>query len=238
MLQMQGQFFFGMFTKIVARNSIRFIIKKENMQELDKDCSMILDSINRILSIFPPPIAVALDGGSGAGKSTIASMLEQKIDSTVVPSDDFFSANIPDWEWDTRSIFERARDVLDWQRLRAEALEPLLAGKSANWHSFDFAAGLRSDGTYGMGDQVVEKNSADVIILEGAYSASPKLSNLIHLKILIDVPVFVRHQRLNSREENKEFLARWHKLWDPVEEYYFSKVMPKSSFDLIVSFNT
>jgi len=202
---------------------------------MPKAFSIILDAINLKLQKLQTPIAVAIDGGSGAGKSTIASMLEQKINSiVVVPSDDFFSANIPDWEWDTRSIFERARDVLNWQRLRTEALEPLLTSKIAKWYPFDFAAGLRPDGTYGMSKQCIEKKPADVIILEGAYSASPRLSDLISLKILIDVPVFERHQRLDKREENKEFLARWHKLWDPVEEYYFSEVMPKNSFDLVV----
>ena len=118
--------------------------------ELPEACSKILAATNHILQKRQPPIMVALDGGSGAGKSTLASMLGQKIDSVVVQSDDFFAAHIPDWEWDMRSISERAREVLDWQRLRTEALEPLLARKIAKWHPFDFAAGLRSDGTYGM----------------------------------------------------------------------------------------
>jgi para-aminobenzoate synthetase len=201
---------------------------------LSEAYSKILVSIN---GIAKKPILVTLDGGSGAGKSTIASMLEQRLDSVVVQSDDFYSAHIPDWEWDLRSTPERARDVLNWHRLRTEAIEPLLAGKVARWHPFDFIAGLRSDGTYGMSEEYVEKKPAPVIILEGAYSANPILSVPIDLKVLIDVPIFERHQRLDKREEDKQFLQRWHILWDAVEEYYFSEVMPNSSFDLIVSGN-
>lgn len=201
---------------------------------LSETCSKIIACIN---DIAKRPILVALDGGSGAGKSTIASMLEQKLDSVIVQSDDFYSANIPDWEWDRRSISERARDVLNWHRLRTEALEPLLVGKPARWHPFDFVAGVRSDGTYGMSNEYVEKKPAPVIILEGAYSSNPILSVPIDLKVLIDVPVVERHQRLDKREENKQFLQRWHLLWDAVEEYYFSEVMQKSSFDLIVPGN-
>jgi uridine kinase len=201
---------------------------------LSEACSKILVSIN---GIAKRPILVELDGGSGAGKSTIASMLEQRLDSVVVQSDDFYSANIPDWEWDLRSIPERVRDVLNWHRLRTEAIEPLLAGNVARWHPFDFEAGLRSDGTYGTSKEYVEKKPAPVIILEGAYSSNPVLSTPIDLKVLIDVPVFERHQRLDTREEDKQFLQRWHILWDAVEEYYFLEVMPKSSFDLIVSGN-
>ncbi len=198
-------------------------------------CSKILDAIQRITKRTPQPILVVLDGASGSGKSTLASMLEQRSNIVVVPSDDFFAANIPDWEWDTRSVPERVRDVLDWQRLRREALEPLLGNKAAKWHPFDFAAGLRSDGTYGMSETYVEKQPAPVIILEGAYSSNPVLADLIDLKILIDIPILERHQRLDKREEDKQFLQRWHILWDAVEEYYFSEIMPASSFDLVVT---
>ena len=180
---------------------------------------------------------IIVTGRPAAGKSTLASMLEQEVDSVVVQSDDFFSAHIPDWEWDVRSVPERARDVLDWPRLRTDALEPLLASKTARWHPFDFAAGLRSDGPYAMSKHFVEKQAAPVIILEGAYSSSPEISDLLDLAVLIDVPIFERHQRLDQREEDKQFLQRWHSLWDEVEEYYFTKVMPKSSFDLVVSGN-
>ncbi len=207
----------------------------KKMFDLAEAYSQIMVAINRTLLTHHSPILVALDGGSGAGKSTLASMLEQEIDSVVVQSDDFFAANIPDWEWDERSIPQRAKDVLDWQRLRTDALEPLLASKIARWHPFDFAAGLRSDGTYAMSKQAVEKQPASVIILEGAYSSNPAIADLVDLTVLIDVPLLERHQRLNEREKDKQFLERWHTLWDAVEGYYFTEVMPKSSFDLVVS---
>ncbi len=207
------------------------------MFDLAEACCQIVVAINTTLLIYHSPILVAVDGASGAGKSTLAYMLQREIDSVVVQSDDFFSANIPDWEWDVRSIPERARDVLDWQRLRTDALKPLLASKTARWHPFDFAAGLRSDGTYAMSKHFVEKQAAPVIILEGAYSSSPEIADLVDLAVLIVVPIFERHQRLDKREEDKQFLQRWHSLWDEVEEYYFTKVMPKSSFDLVVSGN-
>jgi uridine kinase len=206
------------------------------MLDLVEACSQILIAIKLISQTRHSPILVALDGGSGAGKSTLASMLEQEIDCVVVQLDDFFSANIPDWEWDTRSIPERAGDVLDWQRLRTDALEPLLAGKTAKWHPFDFAAGLRSDGTYAISKQYVEKQAARVIILEGAYSSSPEIAHLVDLAVLMDIPVGERHLRLDKRED-KQFLQRWHTLWDAVEEYYFTEVRPKSSFDLVVPGN-
>ncbi|HOC20586.1 MAG: hypothetical protein GYA30_05785 [Chloroflexi bacterium] len=203
------------------------------MSELAAACSQIVTAIRQIL-VHRSPILVALDGGSGAGKSTLAAMLEQEIESVVIPLDDFYSASIPDWEWDTRSIPERVRDVFDWARLRTDALEPLLAGRPARWFPFDFVSGMRPDGTYGLSPHAVEKQPAKVIILEGAYSANPEIADLIDLAVLVDVPVAERHQRLDRRESDQRFLKRWHTLWDGVEDYYFSEVRPKSAFDLVV----
>jgi uridine kinase len=197
-------------------------------------CHTILVEIERRTQHCHAPVLVALDGGSGAGKSTLAAMLGREIDAVVVPLDDFFAAHIPDWEWDARSSAERARDVFDWQRLRADALEPLLAGQSARWHPFDFAAGLGPDGTYALSKQSVERHAAPVIILDGAYSASPEVADLIDLAVLVDVPFPERHKRLAEREDER-FLQRWHAVWDDVEKYYFTEVRPKSSFDLVVS---
>jgi len=205
------------------------------MFDFSEACDQIITAIHQIAQSHQFPILVALDGCSGAGKSTLASMLEQQMDCVVVQLDDFFAAYIPDRKWDSLTVQERAEDVFDWQRVRIEALEPLLAGQTAMWHPFDFAAGLRPDGTYAMSQQWVEKGPAPVILLEGAYSSSPKLADLIDLKVLIDVPIAERHRRLDEREKDKQFLKRWHLLWDNVEEYYFTEVMPKSSFDLVVT---
>lgn len=196
-------------------------------------CEKVLAVIRRLLSLQPSPIAVALDGGSGAGKSTLASLIESELDATLIPLDDFFAADIPDSQWDEFSVEERLDRVFDWARLRENAVEPLLAGKPAKWHPFDFQSGLRPDGTYGIRIDPVEKKPADVILIEGAYSAHPALDDLIDLAVLIDVPIEERHARLETRED-KDFLAKWHSRWDSVERYYFDQVRPRNSFDLIV----
>ena len=72
--------------------------------------------------------------------------------------------------------------LLDWQRLRAEALEPLLAGKSARWHAFDFDAGLRPDGTYALSEQSVERQAAPVILLIQTVILVPNWSQGVHLR--------------------------------------------------------
>ena len=193
----------------------------------------IISEIQRLQPKKPGPIVVALDGGSGAGKSSLASLIAEQLGAALIPLDDFFSAGIPDDQWDDLSVEERLQQVFDWRRLREDALDPLLAGKPAKWHAFDFESGLRPDGTYGIRNDATERMPASVILIEGAYSAHPELSQCIDLAVLVDVATQDRHARLDARDE-KGFLAKWHRRWDPVETYYFTTVRPSGSFDLVV----
>src|SRR5262245_44850441 len=110
----------------------------------------ILIQIGNLLAEKGRPIVVALDGGSGAGNSTMASMIEKELDTALIPLYDFFAANVPDHKWDEFTVEEKLKYVFDWQRVRDQVVLPLVAGKPAKWHSFDFQSGLRADGTYGM----------------------------------------------------------------------------------------
>lgn len=177
---------------------------------------------------------IAIDGGSGSGKSTLAAAVAAELEAVIIPSDDFFAAGITDAEWDAFSPGERAAAAIDWRRLREEALEPLLAGRVASWHPFDFEAGTRPDGTYPMSTEVARRQPTAVIVLEGAYSARPELTDLIDLAVLAEVPTEERHRRLVRREE-KSFRDAWHARWDAAEDHYFTHVRPASSFDLVVT---
>ena len=193
----------------------------------------ILEQIKRLVSRKPAPVVIALDGGSGSGKSTLAARIAKELGAAVIPLDDFFAANIPDPKWDEFTIEEKLRYVFDWSRFREQVLAPLRRGEPARWHAFDFASGLQADGTYGVEEKNKERNPAPVIVIEGAYSSSPALADLVDFAILIDVPLQERHARIAAREE-PAFLQQWHARWDEVEDYYFRVVRPESSFDLVI----
>ncbi|MEM7032700.1 MAG: hypothetical protein AAF629_24315 [Chloroflexota bacterium] len=206
---------------------------KYGSPNLTKVVKHIIAEIQPRIAVQKTPFLVALDGGSGSGKSTIATMLSSELNAALVQSDDFFAANIPDHEWDERTAAEKVRDCIDWQRLRKEALEPLLSRQTARWHPFDFEAGIQADGTYKMSIDYEERDPKDMIILDGAYATRPELIDLIDLSILIDVPVSVRHARLALRED-AAFLKLWHQRWDAAEHYYFAQIRPANSFDVVI----
>ena len=80
----------------------------------------------------------------------------------------------------------------------------------------------------------VEIEPAPVILLDGAYSSGPQLVDLVNVTVLVEASYIERHTRLAKRETSS-FLQRWHAKWDAVEEYYFTSVRPRGSFDLIVT---
>jgi len=177
--------------------------------ELRATADTIVAEIRRLLVGRAAAILVALDGGSGSGKSTLAALVAHELGAALVPCDDFYAAEISDAGWDARTPEARARDAIDWRRLRADALEPLLAGRPAKWRAFDFEAGALPNGAYAMRSDFIERAPSAVVVLEGATSTRPELADLIDLSILVDVPVAVRHKRLAAREA-KAFLESWY----------------------------
>ncbi len=90
--------------------------------------------------------------------------------AALVPANGFFSAQFTDADADVRSPAGRAADALDWRRLRAEATEPLLAGRPARWYPCDVSVGARPDGTYGFSTRVEFREPNRVI---RAYACRP-----------------------------------------------------------------
>ena len=158
------------------------------------------------------PLLVAIDGRSGVGKSSFAARLAAALGATVVPGDDFYPGGA-DAEWDARSPAEKVARVIDWRRLRAEALEPLLAAAR------DMAA-VRLRGRRGLAAAPQTRDPAPVILLDGAYAARPELADLVDLAILVEGPDARRRRRLLARE-GPAFMRGWHARWDAAEDYYF-----------------
>lgn len=189
----------------------------------------LIEKIRSLKAGRTKPLLVALDGRSGVGKSTMAHAIAREIGGVVVIGDDFFSGG-PDAEWDARTTEAKVADCIDWRRLRKEALEPLLAGKSASWHPFNFISGI------GLSQEVIECKPAPVIILDGAYSCRPELADIVDFSVLIEMSDDgLRRQRLLAREGH-DFMESWHKRWDAAEDHYFTEIVHRSMFDLIIRY--
>jgi uridine kinase len=92
---------------------------------------IIVQKIERLRRKLRKPIVVVVDGGSGAGKTTIAQKLMHLTKIALVPLDDFYQTVIPESERPQKTVEQQLNGVFDWPRIRSETLEPLRAGRPA-----------------------------------------------------------------------------------------------------------
>ncbi|MCB9813176.1 MAG: hypothetical protein H6772_02085 [Pseudomonadales bacterium] len=173
-------------------------------------------------------VVVVLDGRSGVGKSSIAEKLFSELDAVIIKVDDFYTGPPEGKEanWNNKTAKEKVDTVLDYKRLEEEALIPLLSDLQATYHPFDFENGE------GLSAKVVELNPRRVVVVDGVYSAD-KLAHLADISVLVQFPDESRRKRLLKRE-GEVFMTDWHRKWDEAENYYFDKIQPKNSFDIII----
>ena len=173
----------------------------------------------------PSPVFVALDGRSGAGKSTVAKLVNARAGALVIDGDDFYRGGDGAF-WDALGPAEKVDLVIDWRRQR-RLLERLRRGEPARWRPYDWEA---DDGRLAA---EITALPADLVILDGAYSVRPELADLFVLRVLLDVPRAIRRDRLLQREGEHD-RAEWEARWQDAEDLYFERLMPPDAFDLVV----
>lgn len=188
--------------------------------------AILTERISTLLTGRTTPLVVAIDGRSGVGKSTLAEAVADSVSAAVIIGDDFYAGGDGAF-WDAKTAAEKADHVIDWTRQRP-VLDDLRNRRSASWHPFDWEA---FDGS--LHRTPITAEPADVIILEGAYSARPELADLVDLRILIEIPEDVRWQRLIGREGDS-YVEEWDARWRSAEDHYFGTVVPKEGFDLVL----
>jgi uridine kinase len=138
---------------------------------------------------------VAIDGQSGAGKTTFAAALSEAIREhaatvAVVHTDDLLDG------WDDQFTF--------WSRLVEQVIEPLRRGEPAAYRRYDWIK-ERFD------DDLTPVEPADVVIIEGVSAARAYMREVADLTIFLRVTEDEAWRRLRERdpEEAMPFLVAW-----------------------------
>ena len=168
------------------------------------------------------PCVVAIDGRSGAGKSTFAKALADVLSAALVEGDDFYSGGVG-LRNDPPAVL--ADDCIDWRAQRV-VLSALKAGHAARFQPFDWEA---FDGSTSRRVKVIAPTP--IIILEGVYSNHPELRDLVNLSVLLVVDDVERERRLVAREGE---LTDWERQWHRAEDWYFETDARAAAFDLVI----
>ncbi len=204
------------------------------MNSSQNPAAMIVEAIRaRPLDDAVGVIVVALDGHSGAGKTTLAASIAEMLDVAVIHGDDFYR-DMQDAERVQLSPQQGVDLYFDWQRLRAEAVTKLTRRERAQFRCFNWAKG------YGLTDAAVTVEPSNVVVLEGVYSARPEFDDLVDLKVLVEVAQDEREVRRSERARtvSRDDPHTWDARWDAAERWYFESVRLRDDFDLIVSGNS
>jgi uridine kinase len=171
-----------------------------------------------------PAIVVGIDGPGGSGKSTLARELALlRDDVAIIPGDDFYRP-LPERTRESLTPIEAVDLSFDWERLRDEALAPLLRGEPARYRRYDWSAGR-------LGDDVSEVAAEGVVVVEGVYVARPALRGYLDLIAVVEAPRELCLERQRARGENDPAeIERWR----AAEDWYLEHQDPRRVAGVIV----
>lgn len=185
------------------------------MHEQTAAIAAILDRRDRTI--------VAVDGPSAAGKSMFAGALADAAgQATVLHLDDFYRPMAAE-ERGALTPAEGAERYFDVDRLAAQALAPLRAGRAARFQAYDWAA-----------DRLGEWRDAPatrLLIVEGVHAADRRCREFLDVIVFVATSPQVRWKRMLARGQNDPEQIR---RWLAAEDWYFAQQGVPESADWIV----
>jgi uridine kinase len=150
-------------------------------------------------------LLVGIDGPGGAGKSTVAAALGDK----VVATDDFIAEP---WGW------------YDFERLRAEVVDPLLRDEPARYRRMDWEDGELKEW------HIVEPGG--VVVIEGVAALERSLRDAYDYRVWVEAP---REEcfRRGLERDGEAALPLW-EAWSEKEQRYWDEQKPRETADVVV----
>ena len=167
--------------------------------------------------------AIAIDGGSASGKTTLSRILEEVYGCAVYHIDDFFLQP----KQRTRERYSELGGNFDRERFLDEVLLPLSRGEAVCYRPFDCSK-------MELGDiKTVEPN--EISVVEGAYSMHPELMKYYGISVFLDIDENLQRKRILTR--NPTMAQQFFEKWIPLENRYFEgfKIPEKCSLIFKIS---
>ena len=181
--------------------------------------SEIFRRIDSLLEL-PEVVLVAIDGNCGAGKSTLASLINNVYDSNIFHMDDFFLQ--PYQKTDER--LEEVGGNVDYVRFHQEVISGIQSKCKFSYQIYDCKDRSLS--------KTVLVTPKKLNIIEGAYSMHPTLIDNYKLKIFLQIDP--QEQRLRILRRNGISLQqRFLNEWIPLENQYFDEMKIREQSDLV-----
>lgn len=158
------------------------------------------------------PVVILVDGRSGAGKSTFASLLAAALgDADIVRLDDVY----PGWDG-LRAGAERAL---------TDIIRPVRGGEAGAWETWDWPA----DAPSGVRRRIAV---GGVLVVEGAGVLTPDSARLADVSVWLDAPSSSRRERALARD-GEAYRPHWER-WAAQEDAHIRDHDPRSLARFVV----
>lgn len=173
----------------------------------------LLDRVVELAATEPRrPLFIGIDGRGGAGKSTLARRIADRVPrSVIIALDDFARPERPGWDCD---------------RLERQVLEPLRSGRPGRYQRWDWDR-----------DESAEWHAVpvdSVVIVEGVSSTREEVRLEWDLTVWVETPRVLRLRRGIERD-GEHMRAQWTSVWMPQEDAYVREQRPHLRVDLVVA---
>lgn len=179
-------------------------------------------TLDRLLARPCPRVVLAIEGGSAAGKSTLAAILKEVYDAAVFHTDDFFLRP----EQRTPARMAEVGGNLDRERFAKEVLLPLGRGETVIFRPYDCTRAA-------LGAPVAVPPKP-LSVVEGAYSMHPAFGEYYDAAVFLDVAPDLQKARIAQRN-SPALAARFFAEWIPMENSYFAGMRIKERASLCLT---
>ena len=164
---------------------------------------------------------VAVDGRCASGKTTLAKVLSEMLDCSLVHTDDFYLQPFQR----TPERYAEPGGNLDRERLIAEVLLPLKNGAQVSYRPFDCKK-------MSLGEEI-SLPLKGIYIIEGSYSCHPELRCYYDMAVFVTTDRKTQKERIcmrNGEDRLDDFLNKW----IPLEEKYFEAFDVEGKADVVI----
>lgn len=172
-------------------------------------------------------LVIAVDGCGGAGKSTLCRALAAEIEpwapTQLLQLDNFYHPLSATQR--TQLQHAKAREAyFNAAEFKKNILSPLCKGLIAGYKPFHWLEGES--------DQVIKLVPSGVLLLDGVFSFSKPLREMVGLSLFVDTPLQLRKQRLIERPQLD---IEWVNHWQSTESWHHQQELTSTATEFMVS---
>ena len=168
------------------------------------------------------PVAVAIEGCAGGGKSTVGRYLSHLYDCNLFHMDDFF---LPSAKRTPQRLAAVGGNI-DSERFKKEVALHILRGTPYAYRKYSCARDAFSKTVY-----VTPKR---LNIVEGSYSMHPRYRRIYDGAIFVDVNPAEQRRRILARCGQGKRAERYFEEWIPMEQRYHAEMFVRENCDVIM----